>query len=385
MKKKMSLSNCQRKYSNQSLRVCFSFDIKIAINMVFQLCKLYYSVVIMSLTLEECTRILTLLEVGRSQRDTARTVGVSLSTVQRVLQRFRETGSNLRRPGTGRPRCTTAREDRFMVSTILRNRFLTAVDAKNQHLRAGGNNLSTDTVRRRLAEANLKPLRPANGPKLERQHINSRLSYGREHQAWTLDDWSRVMFSDESRFCLYKHDGRNRVYRRPNERYIQGCIEEKVAYGGGSVHVWAGISSESRTELVVIENGTLTAERYVIEILNDHVGPFLMDMGENAIFMQDNARPHTAQIVFEYFQEVGITRMEWPARSPDLNPIEHAWDELGRRVRQRNAPPISLRELKEALIEEWQNIPQNRLKNLVESMPNRITALLQARGRNTKY
>lgn len=144
-----------------------------------------------------------MLEDGRSQRNTARTVGVTLSTIQRVLQRFHETGSNLRRPGTGRKRCTTAREDRYMVSTILRNRFLTAVEVKNHHLRAGGSNLSTDTVRRRLAEANLRPLRPANGPKLEIHHRNSRLSYGREHENWTLDDWSRVMFSDEYLDTVY--------------------------------------------------------------------------------------------------------------------------------------------------------------------------------------
>lgn len=78
----------------------------------------------------------------------------------------------------------------------------------------------------------------------------------------------------------------------------------------------------------MIENGTLTAERYVTEILNDYLGPFLVDMGVNAVFMQDNARPHSAQTVFAYFQEVGIRHIEWPARSSKLNPIEHACDEL---------------------------------------------------------
>lgn len=340
---------------------------------------------IMSLTPEECTRILTMLEDGRSQRDTARMVGVSLSTVQRVLQRFQETGSNLRRPGTGRRRCTTAREDQYLVTTMLRNRFLTGVELRNQFVRLGGSNPSAWTVRRRLAEGNLKPLKPANGPKLEREHRIARQSYAREHLNWTLEDWSRVMFTDESRFMLYKHDGRHRVYRRPGERFQQACIEEKVAYGGGSVHVWAGISAESRTELVLIENGTLTARRYVEEILNEYVGPFMANMGENPVFMHDNARPHTAAIVTDYLQEVGITRMEWPARSPDLNPIEHAWDELGRRVKRRIPPPITLRELKLALVEEWGNIPQNRLRNLVYSMPNRITSILRSRGGNTRY
>ncbi|XP_048480440.1 transcriptional regulator ERG homolog [Plutella xylostella] len=97
-------------------------------------------------------------------------------------------------------------------------------------------------------------------------------------------------------------------------------------------------------------------------------------MGENAMFMHDNARAHTAQVVNEYFHDVGIHKMEWPARSPDLNPIEHAWDELDRRVRDRVPPPITLRGLKDALIKEWENIPQHMLKNLVFSMPNRVEA-----------
>lgn len=326
-----------------------------------------------------------MLETGRSQRDTARTVGVSLSTVQRVLRRYEETGSNLRRPGTGRTRYTTAREDRYLVNTMLRNRFLTGTELTNQFRRLGGSNPSAWTVRRRLAESNLKPLRPANGPKLERGHRISRLRYAQSHVNWSIEDWSKVMFSDESKFMLYKHDGRHRVYRRPGERFKQACIEEKVAYVGGSVLVWAGISSESRTELVIIENGSLTSVRYVEEILNDHVGPFMVNLGEDAIFMHDNARPHTGRIVNDYLQEMNITRMEWPARSPDINPIEHVWDELGRCVKQRNPPPITLRELKIALTEEWENIPQNRIRNLVYSMPNRVNAVMEARGGNTKY
>lgn len=373
--------------SIQCIYICFCFCP--VIKKCYKKCSRYKIFIIkkliMSLTPEECTRIITMLEDGRSQRDTARTVGVSLSTVQRVVQRFRETGSNLRRPGTGKARCTTEREDRYLVTTMLRNRFLTGAALRYQFLLLRGSNPSVWTVRRRLAEAYLKPYRPANGPKLESEHREARQRYAREHLNWTLDDWSKVMFSDESKFMLYKHDGRLRVYRRPGERYKQACIEEKVAYGGGSILVWAGISSESRTELVLIENGTLNAERYVEEILNEHVGPFMSSMGENTIFMHDNARPHTARIVNDYLQEVGINPMEWPARSPDINPIEHAWDELGRSVRQRNTPPITLRELKNALIEEWENIPQHRLRNLVYSMPNRMASVLTAHGGNTKY
>lgn len=339
----------------------------------------------MSLSPEECTRIITMVQEGRSQRSTARTVGVSLSTVQRVLQRFQETGMNIRRPGNGRPRCTTVREDRFIVSTMLRNRHLTAVQVRNSLQEVHHNNVSSDTILRRLREADIKPYRPANGPKLLREHRVARLRFAREHIRWTDEDWSRVMFSDESRFCLFTHDGKRRVYRRPGERYRQACFEEKVPFGGGSIMVWAGISSESRTELVIIENGSLTAPRYVEEILNEHVGPFLVNMGANSIFMHDNARPHSAHLVNAYIQDVGITRMEWPARSPDLNPIEHLWDKLGRCVKQRSPAAATLRELRSALVEEWSNIDQNCIRNLVYSMPHRLNEVIRARGGNTSY
>ncbi|XP_050683941.1 uncharacterized protein LOC126978866 [Leptidea sinapis] len=106
-----------------------------------------------------------------------------------------------------------------------------------------------------------------------------------------------------------------------------------------AVYMYGLASSEVRTELVAIENGTLTGQRYAQEIFNEYAGPYLANMGDGSMLMHDNARPYTAHIVQEYIQEVGISVMAWPSRSPDLNPIEHAWDELGRLVRNRRPPP----------------------------------------------
>lgn len=94
--------------------------------------------------------------------------------------------------------------------------------------------------------------------------------------------------------------------------------------------VWGGISLEAKTDLVFIDGGAnpinrrgLTAIRYTQEVLENHVMPYAGFIGENMLFMHDNAKPHSAKIVKCYLQEVGIQTMEWPARSPDLNPIEH--------------------------------------------------------------
>jgi hypothetical protein len=123
------------------------------------------------------------------------------------------------------------------------------------------------------------------------------------------------MFSDEPRYCLHSSDRRMRVYRRPGERYAQCNIVPTVMFGGGSVMVWGGITLEARTELVVIPRGSI--------ILEPHVMPLAPFRGNYFLFMHDNAKPHFARIVEDYLVEVGITTMQWPARSPDLNPIEH--------------------------------------------------------------
>jgi hypothetical protein len=179
--------------------------------------------------------------------------------------------------------------------------------------------ISQDTIRRRLAEHQLLPYVPATGPLLTAEH---RLEFAHAHLNWQEADWTRVLFTNESRFCRFSNDRRMRVYRRPGEPYVQCNIAQAVSYGGGSIMVWGGMSLEGRTELVIVNQGRLAADRYVTTILEPHVVPYAPYIGENSTLMNDNARPHTAQIVRQYFQEVIIVTMNWPARSADLNPIE---------------------------------------------------------------
>ncbi|GFS57541.1 transposable element Tcb1 transposase [Trichonephila clavipes] len=94
-------------------------------------------------------------------------------------------------------------------------------------------------------------------------------------------------------------------------------------------------------------------------------------MSAEFLFMDDNTRPHRANIVDECLQSEDITRMDWPAYSPDMNPIEHVWDMLDRRLAARQPPPTCLPELRRALFDEWCNIPQDQIDNLILSMPRR--------------
>ncbi|GFT19277.1 transposable element Tcb1 transposase [Trichonephila clavipes] len=125
----------------------------------------------------------------------------------------------------------------------------------------------------------------------------------------------------------------------------------------------------------------MTGYIYRDAILDQHVRLFRGAMSAEFLCMDDNARPHHANIVGECLQSEDITRMDWPAYSPDLNPIEHVWDMLGRRIAAQQPPTTSLLELRRALLDEWCNIPQDQIDNLILRMRRRGKACIASSGR----
>lgn len=101
--------------------------------------------------------------------------------------------------------------------------------------------------------------------------------------------------------------------------------------------------------------------------------------------MHDNARSHVAGVVTDYLHEAELTVMEWLPLSPDLNLIEYVWDELGKLARSRIPLSGNLEEPKTALVEDWNNIPQETIQKIITGMNTRMQAVITARGRNTSY
>lgn len=337
------------------------------------------------LSRDNAIRATVLLEEGRNQNYVAFRLGVNQSTISRLQRRLRETGNVGRRRGQGRKRASSAVDDRFLQLSSLRNRTLTAPELQNNLETTRGIRISERTVRRRLAEGNLHARRPAMCPILSRRHRTTRLAFARQYVNWRIEDWEKVLFTDESRFSLKGADGRQRVWRRTGERYAECAITERDRFGGGSIMIWGGISLSGSTNLVVLDRPSVTAHSYIEDILQDHVVPFAFGIGDDFLLMQDNARPHVAHITRDYLNAVGINTLDWPACSPDLNPIEHLWDELKRRLHARRPRPASLNELRQFLQEEWENLQQDFIGNLIGSMPRRLQAVIQARGGHTRY
>ena len=201
----------------------------------------------MVLSVEDCAKAVALVEDGRNYEYVARVLHTHRSTIKRVVERFRQTGQNKRKAGSGRKRKTTALDDRYIRNNALRDRHLTAVQTRNRLPEVRGKDVNVFTVRQRLHEVGLKSCRPATGPKLLPRHRVARLQFSREHLRWNLGQWSNVLFTDESRFCLNSPDGRERVWRRTGERFAECAFSPRLSHGGGSVMVWAGISREAHT------------------------------------------------------------------------------------------------------------------------------------------
>lgn len=333
----------------------------------------------------EVDRAVGLLQAGCSQRRVATELGVSQSVVGRLWHRYLETGSSARRPQSGRPRATTERQDRSLVLMAKRRRFDSATTLNRDFRETSNTTISAQTVRNRLHAADLHARRPVVRPPLTVRHRRDRLQFAQERAGWRLNDYRNILFTDESKFCLDFHDGRRRVWRTQGERFSDCCIAEHDRFGGGSVMAWGGISYDGRTDLYVINNGTLTGLRYRDEILERFVLPYAGAIGDGFVLMDDNARPHRANVVNAYLETAGIDRMYWPAKSPDLNPIEHVWDILQRKLSARARKPSTTAELAVALVDEWAQISRVEIRKLIRSLPKRFQEVVQARGGHTHY
>ncbi|GBM13061.1 hypothetical protein AVEN_101910-1 [Araneus ventricosus] len=137
-----------------------------------------------------------------------------------------------------------------------------------------------------------------------------------------------------------------------------------------AVCVWGSISLSGRTDLHVFPRGTVNVQAFRDDILDAYVRPYAGAIGDDFLQKDDKARPHRARIVGDYLQQETIQRMEWPARSLDMNPIEHVWDALGRRIAAFNPPQT----LATALQEQLLSLPTDLTDRIIDSITHRCIA-----------
>ncbi|CAH1992550.1 unnamed protein product [Acanthoscelides obtectus] len=204
----------------------------------------------------------------------------------------------------------------------------------------------------------------------------------RQRSLWD-QEWNSIVFSDESRFYSGMHDGHARVRRRRGERRNPQFFVERHVHHTVGVMVWGATAYGSRSPLIFIR-GNINAQRYIHVVLDPHLLAYL-DTLADPTFQQDNARPHVARVTIDFFQHNDVTLLPWPPRFPNLSPIEHVWNMMGRRLLNLQRPPQTLEALQEELVVAWNEIPQEDIDHLIRSMPRRVGECVAHQGASTHY
>jgi transposase len=310
---------------------------------------------------------------GKSYGEIAKLVEKSRSTVSTLLRTTVVVGDRVTRSARGRHRCTTNADDRAIGMYAKRHRF----DSKHSIGRVF--DVSKQTVRRRLKERGIV------SRKAHRNILNKRERLARKRWCRNMlrTDFSTWLFSDECSFELSNCSTVSRawVLRKAGEKYVRCCVLNAPVKSRQKVHIWGCISSVGVGTFRVL---TQTVNRHVcIQTYSRNLLPLYdslpLSWTGRVVFQQDNARPHVAADTMRFLARKRITTTQWPAYSPDINPIENVWALMKNFVRR--CEPQNVTELIAAIQSAWKAIVTAELCNrLYSSMRGRLLAVIRKAG-----
>ncbi len=313
------------------------------------------------------TTIDTLHKEDKTQKVIAKEAGCSQSSVSKHINREAKG-----RKRCGRKKCTSNRDNCTLERIVKQNPFKN-VGEIHKEWTAAGVSASRTTTHRRMQDMGFSCRIPCVKPLLNNRQRQKRLD-------WLLLS-VQSMFSDESKFAFLGNQG-PRVWRKRGEAQNPRCLRSSVKFPQ-SVMVWGAMSSAGVGPLCFLRSKVNTAVYQ--EVLEHFMLPAADQLYGDAdfIFQQDLAPAHSAKATSTWFKDHGIPVLNWPANSPDLNPIENLWGIVKRKMQY--ARPNNAEELKATIRATWALITPEQCHRLIDSMPRRIAAVIQAKGAPTKY
>ena len=327
--------------------------------------------------------IVAALKRQLSVRAVAAQIKVGVGTVGRIRRAIKEA---LPPTKNGRPRVLTDQQSARVAKWFESGVCTQAVDGVALVQEVFQIDVSPYVIHRALKENGFQAYVRTKKPFISKKNRKARMGFVKRHSDKHPTSWRRVLWSDESKINMFGSDGRQYTWRRPGEQQRDIHFRSTMKHGGGSLMVWGCFSAGGVGSLVRIQ-GKLDSMGYR-QILQDGMLETYRGLGGRGwgiVFQHDNDPKHTAEATKQFLADEDVEVLRWPAQSPDLNPIEHLWAELKRRVRARPNFPTNRDQLWEAVSEEWRNIPESVCEALVDSIPKRLEETRRSRGGRTRY
>lgn len=270
---------------------------------------------------------------GMSQRAIANELGVNQSTVSRLFRHVSITTFKTRGPRCVYKRSVTNTQSRRITRLALKLRRITIQDLMNEL----GYNISKKTVACISRENGIRKRVARTKPHLTQSHMSARLESAKQHETWTVVQWAKVIWSDESSIQIGFDARQIMVFRRPGEQLLPECLRSSFKSKRVNIMVWGCFAWDRLGPLIICESGGIGGDEYfeilsdgLLSFVDDLLGPNMEDTAiirqpNDVIFMHDEAPCHKSPAAVELLAEEGITVMKWPAQSHDLNPIENLW------------------------------------------------------------
>jgi transposase len=339
-------------------------------------------------SIENRSKIITLHERGESVKSISQQLHLKTITVYSILCKWKQYHTLEDLPKIGRPIKVNDRTRRRLARMMQKGEVKTAPQLAQTVLSQDHINISPRTVRRALHKEGMKIMHTIRKPLLTATHKRKRLEFALTHKNWTVDDWKRVIFSDETKISQFDNNSRKIVWTKSRKEINPQLIVPTVQGGGLNIMAWGCISRYGFHDLVRLDD-KVNAEGYS-KVLKNYLLPVIEDYFQNqtCIFQQDGARIHTARVVQNFFEQEKIEVLEWPPRSPDLNIIEHVWHYLKDEL-YKLPIAVSKEELWDNVLATmptlWNDEMTKKIDSLYESLPSRMKAVIKANGGHTKY
>src|SRR6185312_16842671 len=301
-----------------------------------------------------------------SQREIAKKIKCSQRAVAYILKQHIHHHDSPQFHLRGRKKKLSATQQNHLKNIIRENNNLTAAEIQRHFFHHDNIQISLASIKR-YRRIWFHPAKEILVPRLNLGHYLARVDYCMSH---SNDNFHRVVFSDEKLFKL-SHTS-STVWIEHNEP----IPVRELSSTHTQVMIWGGIWYYGRTELCIVR-GNINHKKYM-DILKQYLLPS-MPSSPGFLFMHDNATPHNPILVEKMLYDFGVRLLhEYPANSPDLNPIEHVWSWMANYINGHR--PTDRRSLITLIQKAWKEIPQCQIQAYIDDLPARLQAVEKAGG-----